>query len=142
VPNVNTIPGEDVFYLDCRILPQYKVDEVLKKVREICDSVEKKFRVKIDFDMTQREDAAPATAEDASVVKKLMTGIKEIYGIEAKPMGIGGGTVAAVFRRAGLPAAVWSTIDDVCHQPNEYCVIHYMVNDAKVFAHVCLQQEE
>jgi succinyl-diaminopimelate desuccinylase len=142
VPNVNTIPGEDVFYLDCRILPQYKVDEVLKKVREICDSVEKKFRVKIDFDMTQREDAAPATSEDAPVVKKLMTGIKKIYGIEAKPMGIGGGTVAAVFRRAGLPAAVWSTIDDVCHQPNEYCVIDYMVNDAKVFAHVCLQQEE
>jgi succinyl-diaminopimelate desuccinylase len=57
-------------------------------------------------------------------------------------MGIGGGTVAAVFRRAGLPAAVWSTIDDVCHQPNEYCVIDYMVNDAKVFAHVCLQQDE
>ncbi len=142
VPNVNTIPGEDVFYLDCRILPQYKVDDVLKKVREICDGVEKKFKVKIDFDLSQREDAAPATPVDAPVVRKLMNGIKEVYGVEATPMGIGGGTVAAVFRRAGLPAAVWSTIDDVCHQPNEYCVIDYMVNDAKVFAHVCLQQDK
>lgn len=141
VPNVNTIPGEDVFYLDCRVLPQYKIEDVLNKVREICDGVEKKFNVIIELDTTQREDAAPATPVDAPVVQKLKAGIKDIYGIEAKPMGIGGGTVAAVFRRAGLPAAVWSTIDDVCHQPNEYCVIDYMVNDTKVFAHVCLQAD-
>ncbi|MBW1999828.1 MAG: M20 family metallo-hydrolase, partial [Deltaproteobacteria bacterium] len=28
VANVNTIPGRDVFYLDCRILPCYEVDQV------------------------------------------------------------------------------------------------------------------
>jgi succinyl-diaminopimelate desuccinylase len=28
VPNVNTIPGDDVFYLDSRILPQYQLSDV------------------------------------------------------------------------------------------------------------------
>jgi len=139
VPNVNTIPGEDIFYMDCRLLPQYSVDQLFKEVRKICDEVEKEFNVKIDFGTTQREDAAPATPVEAPVVKKLQDAIRAVYKVEAKPMGIGGGTVAAIFRRAGLPAAVWSTIDDTCHQPNEYCVIDNMVNDAKVFAYLCLQ---
>jgi succinyl-diaminopimelate desuccinylase len=141
VPNVNTIPGEDVFYLDCRILPEYSVKEVMEEIRQICDTVEKDFEVKIEFDSTQREDAAPATPVDSAVVKKLTVAIKAVYKIKAKPMGIGGGTVAALFRRVGLYVAAWSKIDDVCHQPNEYCVIDNMVNDCKVFAHICLQDD-
>ncbi len=139
VPNVNTIPGEDIFYLDCRLLPEYSVKELFDVVQEICEKVEKKFSVKIIMSTSQVNEAAPPTPNDAEVVKKLQAAIRDVYGVEAKPMGIGGGTVAAVFRRYGLNAAVWSTLDDVCHQPNEYCVISSMVNDAKVFAHVCLQ---
>ena len=35
VPNVNTIPGEDVFYMDSRILPQFEVREVEKTIQKI-----------------------------------------------------------------------------------------------------------
>ncbi|MCK7518625.1 MAG: M20 family metallo-hydrolase [Ignavibacteriales bacterium] len=35
VPNVNTIPGEDVFYMDSRILPDVKVQDVEKTIRTI-----------------------------------------------------------------------------------------------------------
>jgi len=56
-------------------------------------------------------------------------------------MGIGGGTVAAFFRKAGIPAAVWSTMDDTAHSPDEYCLVENMLNDAKVFAHVFLQEQ-
>jgi len=55
-------------------------------------------------------------------------------------MGIGGGTVAAFFRKAGFPAAVWSTMDETAHSPNEYCVLQYLKDDAKVFAHIALQE--
>jgi succinyl-diaminopimelate desuccinylase len=140
VPNVNTIPGEDVFYLDCRLLPHYKADDLLKEVRKICDGIEHDFNVKIDIETPQLLQAPPATPMDSEIVERLKKAIKEIYDVDAKPMGIGGGTVAAVFREVNLPVAVWSTIDDVCHQPNEYAVISNMVNDAKVFAHVCLQK--
>ncbi len=141
VPNVNTIAGEDVFYFDCRLLPEYKVDQVLAEIQKMCHEVEKEFGVQIEFETTQQEDAAPATPADSPVVKKLKKAVNAIYGVDAKPMGIGGGTVAAVFRRAGFWAAVWSKIDDVCHQPNEYCVIDNMVDDAKVFANICLQND-
>ena len=55
--------------------------------------------------------------------------IKEVYGIEARPIGVGGGTVAAFFRKAGLPAAVWSTQSDTAHQPNEYALISHIISD-------------
>ena len=140
VPNINTIPGEDVFYMDCRLLPQYTIEALFAEVRRICDTVEEDFSVKIEFETRQLAPAAPPTPNDAEVVEKLARGIKNVYRVNARPMGIGGGTVAAVFRRHGLEAAVWSTLADTCHQPNEFCVIDYMVNDARVFAHVCLQQ--
>ena len=54
-------------------------------------------------------------------------------------MGIGGGTVAALFRRAGFNAACWSRLDDTAHQPNEYSVIDNIVGDARVFAHLFMQ---
>jgi succinyl-diaminopimelate desuccinylase len=33
VPNVNTIPGEDVFYIDCRVLPVYRLNDVMAEMR-------------------------------------------------------------------------------------------------------------
>lgn len=140
VPNINTIPGEDIFYLDCRILPVYEIEEVLKTIHQISERIEKKFNVKIEISTEQYEQAAPATDVNAPVVQALKKAIKDVYNVEAKAKGIGGGTVAAFFRRKGLPAAVWSTIEDMAHEPNEYDVLDNIVNDAKVFAHVCLQK--
>ena len=136
IPNINTIPGEDIFYIDCRILPQYKMEEVLNKIREMAQGVEREFGVKISFDIAQGEQAAPATPPDAPVVKALERAIAEVYKVKAKPMGIGGGTVAAYFRREGFNTAVWAKIDELAHQPNEYCIIGNLLGDAKVFAHI------
>ncbi|HER43715.1 MAG TPA: M20 family metallo-hydrolase [Candidatus Eisenbacteria bacterium] len=141
VPNVNTIPGDDVFYLDMRILPGIDLAKVDAEIRKICDGVEKEFNVKVTLSAAQKEEAAPATPADAPVVKALGAAIKGVYGIDARPMGIGGGTVAAFFRRAGLPAVVWSKIDDTCHQPNEYTTIENMIGDTKVFAALFMQDK-
>jgi succinyl-diaminopimelate desuccinylase len=140
VPNINTIPGDDVFYLDMRILPEIKVDDVYESINEMIKEIETEFGVTIATSPQQREDAAPATPSDAPVVLALAAAIKDVYDVEAKPMGIGGGTVAAFFRRAGIDAVVWSKIDEVAHQPNEYTIIDNMVGDAKVFAHLFLQE--
>jgi len=140
VPNVNTIPGDDVFFLDCRILPQYNIEDVMGTIRGIANEVEKSFNVKIEISTEQEEQAAPATDVTASIVTLLTTAVKQVYGVEAKPQGIGGGTVAAIFRRHGYPVAVWATLDDLAHQPNEYCCISNMINDAKVFT-LCAQTQ-
>jgi succinyl-diaminopimelate desuccinylase len=61
-----------------------------------------------------------------------------VYNRDAKAQGIGGGTVAAFFRRAGLPAVVWMTVSQTAHQPNEFCLLTNLVGDAQVLAHVFL----
>jgi succinyl-diaminopimelate desuccinylase len=133
VPNINTIPGEDVFYLDCRVLPEYKLEDVMSLIESLATDIEKKFKVTIEISTEQREEAAPATDSNAPIVKLLEEGIREIYKVEPRVQGIGGGTVAAFFRRKGIPAAVWSTLDDLAHQPDEYCKISNLMNDARVF---------
>lgn len=134
VDNINTIPGKDVFYFDCRILPNYNADEIQKKLVELAKNIESETGVKIDFERVQYEPAAPPTDPNAQVVNLLKDAIQNVYKIEAQPRGIGGGTCGAYFRRAGFPTVVWSKIDDTCHAPNEYCVIDNLFNDCKVFA--------
>jgi succinyl-diaminopimelate desuccinylase len=140
VPNINTIPGEDVFYLDTRLLPKYTIEAVEARIQKLIKKTEKKFGVTITTDEQQRAPAAPPTSARAPVVTAIRRAVKDVYDAQAKARGIGGGTVAAVFRRAGYEAAVWSKIDETAHQPNEYCRIDNLVGDAKVFAHIFLQE--
>jgi succinyl-diaminopimelate desuccinylase len=138
VENINIIPGEDVFFYDCRIMPDVSVEKVIKKIASCCRKIEKQFGVAITYEFPQRADAAPPTPAESRVVTALKKGIKRVYNVEASAQGIGGGTVAAHLRRLGYHAAVWSKLDECAHQPNEYCKIENMVNDAKVMAHVML----
>ncbi|NQT27955.1 M20 family metallo-hydrolase [candidate division KSB1 bacterium] len=140
VDNVNTIPGSDVFYFDCRILPEYNLTEILSQVRTWADEIEAKFHVQISITTPQNASAPPPTSPDAPVVHALKKAIKEVTGQDALTIGIGGGTVAAEFRKVGLPAVCWCTLDDTLHGPNEYSVIENTLTDAKVFAHLFLQK--
>ena len=139
VENINTIPGVDVFAFDCRVLACYSLDEVRSSIEKYMREVELIFGVNISVEFPTWQPAAPPTAPDAPIVTALQDGIRKVYGIDAEPMGIGGGTVAAFFREAGLPAAVWSRMDDMAHQHNEYCVVENMIGDARVMAHLFLE---
>ena len=134
VPNINTIPGKNSFFIDCRVLPQYGADNILAAIKGIASRVSDELDLEIKLETAYRQDATESTSPDASVVKALSAGIKRVTGRDGKPMGIGGGTVAAFFREAGFPAAVWSTVSETAHQPNEYCLISNILTDAKVFA--------
>ena len=140
VGNINTIPGRDVFYLDCRVLPEVDLEQVKARVQAIGAEVAQRFGVTLEVEPVQDLPAAPATVPDAPVVQALQRAIREVYGREAKPRGIGGGTVAAFFRQVGLPAAVWMTVSDTAHQPNEFCLLSNLLGDAKVLAHVFLEK--
>ncbi|HEX9653279.1 MAG TPA: M20 family metallo-hydrolase [bacterium] len=139
VPNVNTIPGEDVFYFDCRILPSYDIDRFLENVKRLCQEVESRHQATVEMNCELDGRAAPPTPIDAPIVKALESAISDIRRVKPKVMGIGGGTVAAFFRKAGFNAAVWATQDETLHEPNEYVRIQNIIDDAKVFAHTALQ---
>jgi succinyl-diaminopimelate desuccinylase len=141
VGNINTIPGRDVFYLDCRVLPEYDLGLIKARVEAIGREVAAKFGVSLNVEVVQELQSAPPTDPGAPVVKALVAAIKEVYGREAKPQGIGGGTVAAFFRQKHLPVAVWMTVSDMAHQPNEFTLIENLMGDARVMAHVFLTEE-
>lgn len=141
VESINIMPGRDIFYFDCRILPTYKLDAVKKVFKKACDKIAKKHGVTVDITYAQELQAPKPTASDGSLVKLLRNAAKDVYNVQAKPMGIGGGTVAAYFRELGYQAAVYSKLDESAHQFNEYCILDNLIGDAKVMLH-CLMNSK
>jgi succinyl-diaminopimelate desuccinylase len=133
VDNVNTIPGLDVSYMDCRILPEYSIDEVIDYVESVKRFHEIRDKEKINVEIVQRS-SSPKTPENAEIVLRLSDTIYRLRGIKPKLFGIGGNTCASFLRREGFRESVaWCTTDSTAHKPNEYCKIENMVEDAKVF---------
>jgi succinyl-diaminopimelate desuccinylase len=139
VDAVNIVPGEDITYFDCRVLPNYNIEEVLGNIQAMAEEFEKKTGAKIKIEIIQKSAAPKPTDPNSKIVTMLKNAIKTIRGIEPKVGGIGGGTCAAFFRRIDVPAVVWSTIDETAHQPNEYAKIQNLVEDAKVYAFLMRQ---
>ena len=135
VDSVNIIPGEDTFFMDCRILPCYSLETVTAEVNKIASEIEKEHKVKVDIEYPQKSES-PATPVSSPVAQKLAAAIKTAHGIEAKFIGIGGGTVGAELRRKGFDAVVWSSMDETAHQPNEYCIIDNIIRDAETLVEV------
>jgi succinyl-diaminopimelate desuccinylase len=120
-------------------LPDYKIVDVVDTAKKVARDTEKRFGVKIKLDIPQKQTAAPPTAPDAPVAKAIARAMTDLRKRTPKPMGIGGGTVAKFFRDKGFPCAVWGTQDEVAHMANEYSKISSTISDAKVFAHVAMQ---
>lgn len=134
VPNVNTMPGREVFYIDCRVLPCYSLDEVLAAFRELGARVSEEYGVSVDVQHVSYAPAAAPTPEDSAVVVALKKAVKEVLGVECWCGGVGGSTVAVSFRARGIPAAVWAHIFENCHTPNEAARLSFAVGDAQVYA--------
>jgi succinyl-diaminopimelate desuccinylase len=137
VPNINTIPGEDIFCMDMRVLPRYSTVCVLAEIEKIKKKIENKYHVTIEYTLPQLMESKP-TAADAPIVKLLKKAITEVYNVKAHPIGIGGGTMAAYLRNAGIDCAVWTKTQETLHQPNEYVLMDNIIGDAKVMALLAL----
>jgi len=134
VEAINIVPGEDSLYFDCRVLPKYDIEEVIAEIKHVLTDIEAKTDATIKLEFIQKQQAPKTLDGDAEVVTLLKQALKRARGFDASVGGIGGGSCAAYFRKAGIPAALWSTVDEVAHQPNEYCKIENMVADAKTFS--------
>ncbi len=135
VEGVNIIPGDDIFCADCRINPCYSLDEVRNELKKRISEVETKYGVKIEVEELQAQESK-ATSESANVVIELKQAIKDVHGIDARCIGIGGGTVGAELRNEGYDCVVWSTMDSMAHQVNEYAIIKNTLIDAQTIAYL------
>lgn len=134
VPNVNTIPGEDVFYFDCRILPEVEISLVIKEMERVSAIITEAFGVEVSVEEYLTSLSPAATRPDSPVVVALAQAVQEVYGVQPRPTGIGGQTVATFFRKKGLPAAVWEKILNTAHAPNEKIAVENLIGNTKVFA--------
>lgn len=135
VESVNIVPGRDVFYMDCRLLPEVEMDAVEAAARDVASRAAEKWGARAEMEVIQAQ-AASSSPADTPAMKALCGAIEAVYGIRARPVGIGGATVAAQLRARSLPALVWSKIRNSCHQPDEYSSIAATLGDARVFGHI------
>ncbi len=139
VPNVNTIPGKDVFCFDCRVLPSIPLDRVTERINEICRDIERQYSVTVSHTFSQKVESR-ATPKDAPIVRQVQDAVSSVYGVTGKPVGIGGGTVAAYLRNSGFDSVVWTRHDQRAHEPDEYSKIENLIGDARVMAYLMLAE--
>jgi succinyl-diaminopimelate desuccinylase len=114
----------------------------MAEMKDMANEIEKTFGVSVEISTVQEIQAPSPTPHDAPVVLSLQKAIRDVYHLEATPKGIGAGTVAGIFRMHSYPAAVWSKVTHMAHQPDENCIIDNMIGNAKVFAHLLLQKQK
>ena len=136
---INVIPGEDVFHFDCRLLPTVETDDVISEMKRIAAEVEEETGTSIELTTILREKTLHPTSPDAPIVRMLSNAIRSATGKESRTAGIGGGTCAAILRNEGFEVAVWETVMNQAHAPNEYILIDNLVNDCKVLAELFTQ---
>ena len=76
VANVNTIPGVDTFYFDCRVLPKYPLGEVIADVRAKAKAYGKKYGARIQTEVVNQDSAGPATSAKSDVAALLVRAVK------------------------------------------------------------------
>ncbi|AXI25119.1 diaminopimelate aminotransferase [Methanofervidicoccus sp. A16] len=148
VENVNTIPGYIEFTFDCRILPDYKLEEVLRDIEEFIEDFKKNLdrylihydrealdEVSIDYEILQRGEPSK-TPEDSEIVQEIGKAIKKVLNKEPILCGMGGGTIGAFLRYKNYDTVVWGIGEETAHQPNEHIKIEDLINMAKVYYEV------
>ena len=134
VNNINTMPGKDVFYLDCRVLPSYPLEDIMAESKRLADEIAEKHRATIIMETVHSAQSVNETPVESESVQTLLRAIKNLRGVTPKTSGAAGQTEAAVLRARNLPAVVWATLEPNPHVPNERSSIKNTLNDAKVMA--------
>ena len=83
IMNMNTIPGEEFIGYDCRILPEYDLEEIKNEINKIVRSIEIDFGVKIEIEILQNIQAPKPTPADSEIVILLKKSIKKVLNIDA-----------------------------------------------------------
>ncbi|MDK2789790.1 MAG: succinyl-diaminopimelate desuccinylase [Methanothermococcus sp.] len=148
VENVNTLPGYVEVCFDCRILPDYDVDEVLKFVEKYIDNFKRNIKnyfvvydtkeedeIEITYEILKKEKSQ-RTKENSTLVLELKDAIRNALNKEPQLCGMGGGTVAAFLREKGYDTVVWGIGEETAHQPNEHIKIKDLIKMAEVYLEI------
>ena len=130
--NINIIPWKDEFWMDCRILPGYDLDEIISFVNNVMKEHSDRTGADISMEIVQRSASGPSSSTGTQEYETLKKSISDVTGKTVKEVGIGGGTCANFFRKKGMNAYAWSSEGGSLHKPNEFVLIGNIITDAKV----------
>ena len=127
VPNINTIPGKDVFYLDCRVLPDYDLAQVIERVRAIATEAAGNSGSPWKWNRCRHWPAPRPPRRTPRWSKPCSRPFGRFTAGRPPPRGSAAAPWPPSFARQGLPAAVWMTANDCAHQPNEFCFLNHLL---------------
>lgn len=139
--NINQIPGQFVFYLDCRFMAGYSAEQIENAVQSLAVTAEKRDGVTILAERLNAVPAMPSTIPTATVVLALRQAVVEELKVEPQLIGIGAVTMAAELRAKGLQVAVWANADSLGDAVDERIAIFSLLKSAQVFARMLYYQE-
>lgn len=134
VGNINTIPGYDELWMDCRIIPKYDPNEIVNFIKDVAKEHSEKSGAAIEIEVSQLTLSGKISSTDTAEFKTFADSIASVTGIVPVASGIGGGTCANFFRHAGINSYAWESEGGSLHQPNEFVKVDNIITDAKVFA--------
>lgn len=133
VEGINTIPGSDVIYWDCRVLPDYDINEVLDEMKAQGRAYGHQHGVTVRVEPIMAEGASMVDV-NSWIVKKLQSAISDVLKLRPRLVGIGGGTFAGILRKKGIESVVWSVQNETsAHQVNEWELLSSYIKTSNVF---------
>ena len=85
--------------------------------------------------------AFPGTAPEAPVVRAISRTVRAQFGVEPKPVGVGGTALAGELRSRGIPVALWAKSESVGNAPNEHISVSALLDASKVFVRMLFDEE-
>lgn len=98
-PKVNVIPGEAEATIDCRLLPEDSVSEMIGRVRDLCGDPD------VSLEIVMRPEESAPQAHESPLFSAIVAAVTEhVPGAVTVPVLLAGGTDARYFRARGVKA--------------------------------------
>ena len=145
IENTNTISGLVELNFDCRILPDYNINDVLNDIDNFIGNFinksdeylifydkEELKNITINYEILNLEQSQK-TPKNSKLVLEMKNAIKKVLNKEPILCGMGGGTVGAFLRAEGYDTVVWGIGEETAHQPNEHIKLNDLIKMAEIY---------
>ncbi|MCS7139147.1 MAG: M20 family metallopeptidase [Candidatus Nezhaarchaeota archaeon] len=140
---VNVVPSECKCTLDIRYLPSQTPSTILNEINSIIEELKLHDpQIDVEAEMISFEDPI-VTSQDHPLVKLVANSASKVLGFKPKPVGIGGGTVAKLLVKSGVPSIVYGPGDEsMCHRADEHIDVMQLKLAAQIYMDIMLSFRE
>ncbi len=132
----NVVPDQCTIFVDRRIIPGEKPEDVVSEIREVAERAVKDtpgMRVEVDFAHFGGREAI-LNEPDSEIVQGMLRA-NELLGFDTTLAGFSMGTDGRHFAERGVPTIIYGPGDPaLAHQPDEWVGVDEVMDAAKAYA--------